>query len=61
MKLRTGKECKKFKCAFYVTYVNWSKNLGNSVLENCMNCRNAHVSQYRKGSGIEFIREKQLV
>jgi len=47
MKLRTGKECKKVNCAFYITYYNWSKNLGNSVLQNCVNCKHAHVSQYQ--------------
>ena len=58
MKNRTGKECKKINCVNHIAYVNWAKNLGNSVLETCRNCKNAHVSQYRKGSGIEFIREK---
>ena len=57
MKERTGKECKKIKCAYWIMYVNWSKNLGNSSLQICMNCKNAHVSQYRRGAGIEFIRE----
>ncbi len=57
MKNRTGKECKKINCVLYVTYVNWTKNLGNSVLENCMNCKHAHVSQYRKGTGISFERD----
>jgi len=47
MKNRTGQECKKINCVYHVTYVNWAKNLGNSFLENCMNCRHAHVSQYK--------------
>jgi ribulose bisphosphate carboxylase small subunit len=59
MKQRTGKECKKFKCAYWITYANWAKNLGNSSLENCINCKNAHVSQYVKGGGIEWIHEKR--
>lgn len=46
MKSRTGKECKKIDCVFYVTYVNWAKNLGNPFIDNCMNCKHAHVSQY---------------
>jgi hypothetical protein len=59
MKQRTGKECKKFKCVYWITYANWSKNLGNSSLKICMNCKNAHVSQYVKGGGIEWIHEKK--
>ena len=58
MKQRTGKECHRIYCEFYITYYNWSKNLGNSILENCMNCKNAHVSRYRKGEGIKFEVEK---
>ena len=56
MKQRTGKECKKFKCARYITYANWAKNLGHSSHQICMNCKNAHVSQYQKGDGIQFIK-----
>jgi hypothetical protein len=56
MKSRTGKECKKTNCALWITYANWSKNLGNSSLEICMNCKNAHVSQYIRGSGIQILR-----
>jgi hypothetical protein len=59
MKLRTGKECKKFNCEVYITYANWAKNLGNSILGRCMNCKYAHVSQYVKGGGIEWIHEKK--
>jgi hypothetical protein len=47
MKDRIGKECKKVNCVLYVTYVNWAKNLGNSSLVNCMNCKYSHVSQYQ--------------
>jgi hypothetical protein len=47
MKSRTGKECRKVNCAFHVTYVNWAKNLGNSSLNNCMECKYSHVSQYQ--------------
>lgn len=43
-KNRTGKECKKVKCARYQDYLSW--NLGSSNLKYCMSCRNAHVSQY---------------
>jgi hypothetical protein len=47
MKSRTGKECHKVNCVCYVAYVNWAKNLGNSSLQNCMNCKYSHVSQYQ--------------
>lgn len=60
MKNRTGKECKRVNCVFYITYVNWAKNLGNPILENCRNCKHAHASQYKKGDGIFFIREVSL-
>jgi hypothetical protein len=52
MKKRTGKECHKINCKNYITYVNWAKNLGNSILLECMECKNAHVSQYKRGTGI---------
>lgn len=48
MKKRTGKECKKIHCVRHITYVNWAKNLGNGTLSYCMECKNAHVSQYQK-------------
>jgi hypothetical protein len=47
VKNRTGKECKKGNCVNYVAYVNWGRNLGNSALTDCMNCKNSHVSQYK--------------
>jgi hypothetical protein len=53
MKSRTGKECKKINCVCHVAYVNWAKNLGNPVLANCMNCRHAHVSQYKNESKLQ--------
>jgi hypothetical protein len=53
MKNRTGKECKKLNCVWHVTYVNWAKNLGNSALVNCMNCKYAHVSQYKNESKLQ--------
>lgn len=54
MKQRTGKECKKINCVWYIGYVNWMKNLGGSCLENCINCKHSHVSQYTRGHGIEI-------
>jgi len=30
------------------------KNLGGSCLENCINCKHSHVSQYTRGHGIEI-------
>ena len=46
MKQRTGKECTKTNCVNYKYYSNWTHNLSNRVLEICMNCKHAHVSQY---------------
>jgi hypothetical protein len=47
MKQRTGKECKKTNCVWYIGYFNWMKNLGGSCLENCINCKHAQRSQYK--------------
>ena len=44
-KPRTGKECKKKECDRHAEYVAWS--MGNSALNFCVNCKNAHVSQYK--------------
>jgi hypothetical protein len=48
MKRRTGKECKKVTCANYKYYSNWSNHLSGGMLSRCMECRNAHVSQFVK-------------
>jgi hypothetical protein len=42
---RTGKECKKINCARYESYEKW--NWGDSSLNFCIECKNAHVSQYK--------------
>ena len=47
-KPRTGKECKKVNCTRYESYIKWSG--GDSNLKFCMECKNAHVSQYEKAS-----------
>ena len=52
MKLRTGKECKKVNCKNYEFYSHWFQNMPSGVLSECMECKNAHVSQYaRKKDG----------
>ena len=43
-KKRTGKECKKVQCKRYDSYKAWS--CGDDNLKFCMECRNAHISQY---------------
>jgi len=48
MKSRTGKECKKTSCKNFQYYSNWYRNLGRDALLECMNCRNSHVSQYKR-------------
>ena len=45
-KERTGKECKKTDCARYEAYKAW--NCGDGELSFCMNCKNAHISQFKK-------------
>lgn len=45
-KQRTGKECKKTECARHKDYLAW--NLGNSNLKFCMECKHAHISQYKR-------------
>ena len=49
MKQRTGKECKKTNCKNYKYYSNWGKSMAYNgrALEECMNCRNSFVSQYK--------------
>jgi len=48
MKLRTGKECKKTKCVNYEAYSHWVNNMGSHHLSECMECKNSHVSQYKR-------------
>jgi hypothetical protein len=45
-KPRTGKECKKVDCDRHKDYLAW--NYGTNSLKFCMECRHAHVSQYKK-------------
>jgi len=45
-KQRTGKECTKTDCDRYENYVAWQ--CGTSDLEFCMNCKHAHLSQYKR-------------
>jgi len=45
-KERTGTECKKTDCDRHKDYVAWK--CGNSNLNFCMSCRNAHISQYKR-------------
>jgi hypothetical protein len=47
MKKRTGKECKKINCKNYKYYSNWGNSMGCSSLRECMECKHAHVSQYK--------------
>ena len=46
-KPRTGRDCKKTECERHKDYLAW--NCGNSNLNFCMNCKHAHVSQYKRG------------
>ena len=41
---RTGKECKKENCVHY----EGRRIIGSGHMPYCMNCRWAHVSQYKK-------------
>lgn len=45
-KLRTGKECKKTDCDRHKDYVAWQ--CGTSSLSFCIECKHAHVSQYKR-------------
>ena len=47
-KPRTGRECKKTGCARHSEYLAW-ENWKHGQLSFCMNCKYAHVSQYKKG------------
>jgi hypothetical protein len=47
-KTRTGKECRKTDCDRHNDYVAWRCGTGGSSLDYCMNCKNAHVSQYKR-------------
>ena len=48
-KHRTGKECKKTECSRHKDYLAWIP--GNPALNFCMECKHAHVSQYKKVKG----------
>lgn len=48
-KPRTGKECKKVACERHSDYLSWK--LGSHNLGFCMECKYAHVSQYKKITG----------
>ncbi len=45
-KQRTGKECKKTDCDRHKNYVAWQ--CGTSSLSFCIECKHAHVSQYKR-------------
>ena len=45
-KPRVGNECKKTGCKRYKNYVAWK--CGDTVLQFCTQCKNAHLSQYEK-------------
>ena len=45
-KQRSGKECKKTDCERHKDYLEWRP--GTPSLKFCMECKNAHVSQYKK-------------
>lgn len=45
-KQRTGKECKKIDCERHESYIQW--RCSDSSLNFCMNCKNSHVSQFKK-------------
>lgn len=44
-KQRSGKECKKVNCIRYESYIRWQ--CGDTNLTFCMECKNAHISQYK--------------
>lgn len=46
LKQRTGKECTKMDCDRHENYV--ARQYGTSDLEFCMNCKHAHISQYKR-------------
>lgn len=50
-KPRTGEECKKVDCERHNAYMTWS--LGNRNLNFCINCKNAHISQYKRKAKAE--------
>lgn len=45
-KQRTGNECKLTKCDRHIDYVEWK--MGNRNVIFCMECKHAHISQYKK-------------
>ena len=48
-KARTGKECSKIECERHDDYIAWK--FGKSSLKFCMECKHAHVSQYKRKVG----------
>ena len=46
-KAKNGDECKKTTCERYDDYKTW--RIGSNSLNFCINCKHAHVSQYKKG------------
>lgn len=48
MNQRTGKECNKVDCISYHYYRHWARNLCNSAIKACMECKHAYNSQYRR-------------
>ena len=56
-KSRKGKECKKVNCKRHEAYSKWIP--GSPELKFCMECRNAHISQYvKKDISLELNRER---
>jgi len=45
---RKGNECKKENCVHYANRKIPSGCMGGGHMQYCMNCRWAHVSQYKK-------------
>ncbi len=45
-KKRKGDECKRTECERYESYKKWS--CGDSKLSFCMECKHAHISQYKR-------------
>ncbi len=60
MKNRTGKECKKINCVNYHKYSHWTQFMGDSSHQECMECKNSHVSQYRSNRPLGVIIKGKL-
>lgn len=50
MKQRTGKECKKINCKNWPAYCDWINHMGTGQLNECRECKHAHVSQYKRAA-----------